>query len=283
MKLHGKAKTVAEGILDAFKRGDVPKALAHVFIHHDCNCPSEKWSWRNRLIAALAGHYDARGFRQWQKVDRKVMKGERAFYILAPRTVKAQEEDEKKGVKAGDCILTGFIAVPVFGYLQTDGEPLPGMEMETAFVETLPLVEVARSWGLSVGTFSGEAGGRLGYYRHEKAIALGVKNLSTWAHELTHAADDRLGTLTRRLGQQLDNEVVAEFGGAVLLECLGYTSESDRGGALAYIESYAKEHKRSAIGVLTDLIERACACVALLLEAAEKLAHQVDASKRVAA
>jgi hypothetical protein len=30
---------------------------------------------------------------------------------------------------------------------------------------------------------------------------------------------------------------------AILLECLGYSVESDRGGAYAYIESYCREHK----------------------------------------
>ena len=39
MKLKGKAKQVAEEILDAFKRGDVPQALAQVFIHREMDCP----------------------------------------------------------------------------------------------------------------------------------------------------------------------------------------------------------------------------------------------------
>lgn len=271
MKLYGKAQQVADDILDAFKTGDVPKALAQIFIHHDCDCPSEKWSWRNRLLAALAGHYDARGFRQWQQVDRCVRKGQRAFHILAPRTTKAKDDDEERGIKAGDTLLVGFIAVPVFGYLQTEGEPLPGREDEAAFINSLPLIEVARRWDLTVGTFNGEGTAKLGYYRRETAIALGVENLSTWAHELIHAADDRLGSLTRRPGQQLDNEVVAEFGGAVLLECLGYTVDSDRGGAFEYIEAYAEKHERSVIGVCTDLIERTCSCVAHILEASEQL------------
>ena len=271
MKLHGKAKQVAEDILEAFKHGRVPRALAQVFIRHDRDCPSAKWSWRNRLIAALSGHYDARGFHQWQQVGRHVKKGQKAFHILAPRTAKAKEDDEEKGIQAGDTLVVGFLAVPVFGYLQTEGEPLPGREEEAAFIEALPLVDVARSWGLNVGTFNGEDSDKLGYYQHGTAIALGVENLSTWAHELLHAADDRLGTLTRRGGQQLDNEVVAEFGGAVLLECLGYTIESDRGGAFEYIESYAEKHEKSAIGVCTELIDRSCACVAHLLEIAEEI------------
>ena len=268
MKLKGKAKQVAEEILDAFKRGDVPKALAQIFIHREMDCPAQKWSWRNRLLAALHGHYDARGFRQWKQVSRSVKKGSKAFYILAPWTVKAKEDDPENDVKAGDHRVIGFLSVPVFGYSQTDGEPLPGAEDEAAFIDALPLVDVARKWDLTVATFNGADAGKLGCYRHGESIALGVENRSTWAHELIHAADDRRGSITRKPGQQLDNETVAEFGGAVLLECLGYTTESDRGGAYEYIESYAKQHERSPIAVCSELIDRTCACVALILETA---------------
>jgi hypothetical protein len=81
------------------------------------------------------------------------------------------------------------------------------------------------------------------------AIALGVENLSTWGHEMVHSADDRRGTFARCAGQDLGNEVVAEFGGAILLEALGYSVESDRGGAYQYIESYAEKSKRDVLSV----------------------------------
>ena len=51
-----------------------------------------------------------------------------------------------------------------------------------------------------------------------------------------------MGTLHRGRGQDLSNEVVAEFGGAILLECLGHTVESDRGGAYRYIRAYCGKH-----------------------------------------
>lgn len=280
MKLKGKAKQVAQNILDAFQRGDVPKALAQVFIHRTMDCPAASWSWRNRLITALQGHYDARGFRQWLSVGRTVKRGSRAFYILGPCTVKAKKDDDARGIEAGDPILIGFRAIPVFGYAQTEGDPLSDAEAleDDVFIDALPLIEVARSWNLTVSTFNGAHAPRLGAYKPGKAIALGVENLSTWAHELIHAADDRRGTLTRKPGQQLDNETVAEFGATILLECLGYTTDSDRGGAYNYIQRYANEHNRSPINVCTDLIERTCACVALILETAE----QIQASEPVA-
>ncbi len=273
MKLSAKAQEVANDLLHAFETGKVPKALAQIFIHRsrDHECPALKWSWNNRFLVALEGHYDARGFRQWQEVGRRVMKGEKACYILAPRLARVKDEDEEGEREEGTSRVVGFLTIPVFGLDQTKGEPLPGMEDITAFIDSLPLIEVAHSWGLKVSAFDSQDGGGLGFCQLEERIALGVKNLSTWAHELVHAADARLGTFTRKGGQQLDNETVAEFGGAVLLECLGYEAESDRGGALEYINRYAKEHKRSLLSVCSELLDRTCACVEFILETAEEL------------
>lgn len=270
MKRSKKVQQIAADILKAFEQGTVPRALAQVLLRRHINCPATRWSWSNRLLIALRGHYDARGYRQWQQVGRQVKKGERAAAILAPRTIKAKEDDEERGIREGDPILVGWVPVSVFGFDQTEGEPLPGMEDEVAFIDALPLVEVARSWGLEVGAFDASGGDRLGFYQSRERIGLGVKNLATWAHELVHAADDRLGNLSSAPGQQLGNEVVAELGGAVLLECLGFTDDSDRGGAFAYIETYAKKHERPVLAVCTELLDRTCACVTAILEAAEE-------------
>jgi hypothetical protein len=74
MKLYGKASTVAQQILTAFEEGTVPKALAHLFIHRNVDCPTSEWSWRDRLLVALNGHYDARGYRQWQEAGRQMQR-----------------------------------------------------------------------------------------------------------------------------------------------------------------------------------------------------------------
>jgi hypothetical protein len=277
MSTSPKVEAVAAQILAAFEAGTVPAALAQIFIRHKNNadCPAARWSWRNQLSAALAGHYDARGFRQWQQVGRSVKKGERALYILGPCMVKNKEAETEDDAFR----LVGFTTIPVFGYGQTEGEPLPGHEQEDAFIDSLPLVAVARAWNLSVATFNAEGGNRLGSYCPGKAsIALGVENLSTWTHELVHAADDRRGALTRCAGQDLGNEVVAEFGGAVLLEALGYSVESDRGGAYEYIQRYAQKADRDVLSVCTELLDRACAAVALILATADQIQQQHQAA-----
>jgi hypothetical protein len=269
-----RVEAIGRHLLDAFEAGRIPKALAPVFIRRDPSSPmpSETWSWPNRFLAALAGHHLAAGFRQWEKLGRSVKKGERAFHILGPRAVVAEEDDPERGIQEGDVKVVGFFPIAVFGYEQTEGEPLAGAEWEREFLDALPLIEVARDWGLTVATYPGEGSHRLGYYRHGKAIALGVENLATWGHEVVHAADDRLGQLTRGQGQQLDNEVVAELGAQILLEALGQTAETDPGGAYRYLQHYCEKNKVSLLATCHALLDRTCRAVAFLLDEGARLA-----------
>ena len=185
MKPRDQVLAVTREILDAFERGEIPAALGQLFIRRRGDIPSLRWSWRNRLLAVLHGHLDARGFRQWQEVGRWVRRGEHAVHILGPVTRRAKEDDPERGVEVGDLVVRGFKAIPVFGYDQTEGEPLPATVDEASFLEALPLVEVARSWGLEVGIYDIRLRPRAaGYYQQGESIGLGVENLSTWGHEL---------------------------------------------------------------------------------------------------
>jgi hypothetical protein len=122
----------------------------------------------------------------------------------------------------------------------------------------------------AVGTFDGEGVGFLGRYLHGKAIDLGVKNLSTWAHELVHAADDRNGSLKEK-GQHWRSEMVAELGGAVLLEILGFKQEADLGGCWEYIKEYAEGEKIAVAEGCMRVLDRTCAAVGLILDTAEQI------------
>lgn len=280
MGLSPKAQQVAADILNAFQSGAVPKALATTFLTRHLDSPCARWSWRNRLLVALHGHSDARGFRQWQEVGRHVRAGAHAFSILGPCLAKKSNRcnDHEPATDDGQesLQLVGFRSIPVFGYDQTEGEPLPEFEEATRFLETLPLLAVAHHWGLLVKAVL--PGKRLGYYRSGVEIGLAVKSFATWSHELLHASEDRLGTLTQGRGEKLDNEVVAELGGAVLLECLGETVESDRGGVFQYITAYCREHSRDPLAVCTELLDRTCAAVELILTTADELAIREEAA-----
>jgi len=273
MKFYGRATEVAERIIEAFKHPDsLPKALAPVFIHRNDDVPCRKWSWHNQLLVALSGTTDARGIKQWRDAGRKIMKGTKALWILAPciKTV-AGEDDNGKEVERK--IVYGFRGVPVFAVEDTEGEPLPGNEQYDEWVKNLPLLEVAEAWGLYVDTYSGENSGALGYFQFggRQKIMLGVENLSTWTHELVHAADHRL---SKKDEPRWLKEVVAELGGAILLEFLGQHHQADLGGAFSYIKRYSEDAGQSPIKGCSMVLDKVCNAVGLILETADKAAEE---------
>ena len=272
MKMYGRASEVAERIVEAFKHPEMlPTALAPIFIHRNDDAPCRKWSWHNQLLVILSGTSDARGMKQWNAVKRKVKKGSSAVFILAPCMKTLKEKDEDTGEEQKRNILYGFKAVPVYRVEDTEGEPLQGNEEQESWISSLPLVEVAKTWGINVGTYSYSGNAPLGYFQsgtRGKAIMLGVENLSTFAHELCHAADERLHTLRDKTPTL---EIVAELGGAVLLECIGEHDESDLGGAYQYIERYAEQLNKPPVKAAIDILHRICNVVALILDEAERL------------
>jgi len=273
-RFYRQAESAAARILEAFQTGNVPKALAPIFVQRKDDVPCRAWSWSNQLLVALGGHSDARGYRQWQQVGRHVRKGQKAFHILVPMVGKRTDKDPETGEEQDRTFVRGFTSAPVFGLSQTDGDPLPPPDPAIAqWLESLPIREVAESWGLSIDAYNGQPGRALGKYRHGSSIALGVENLSTWAHELVHASDDRLGQLQER-GQHWRSETVAELGGAVLLEVLGYETESDRGGCWEYVQSYASDAGIEPITACQGALKRTCGAVALILDTAEALAGE---------
>jgi hypothetical protein len=129
-RFYRQAESAATRILEAFQSGNVPKALAPIFVRRKDDVPCGAWSWSNQLLTAPAGHSDARGYRQWQQVGRHVKKGEKAFHILVPLVGKKVVEDPETGEPEERTYIRGFSSAPVFGLDQTEGEPLPPPDPE---------------------------------------------------------------------------------------------------------------------------------------------------------
>jgi len=101
-RFYGKAESAANQILKAFENpGQLPKALAPVFIRRKDSVPCRQWSWSNQLITAINGHSDARGYRQWQEAGRHVTKGEKSFQILVPLTKRVEVTDKSRQNRLG--------------------------------------------------------------------------------------------------------------------------------------------------------------------------------------
>jgi len=239
-----KAKVCLQRIVDLFKAGNIPKALAVATIPPQKDIPSAKWSISNRVLQFLADTSDARGFRQWQKAERKVKKGAKAFCILGPNTKVINETDDN-GEQIEKTIVTGFHAIPVFRAEDTDGEPLPYEP-----VTPPPLADVAEQFSLSV-SYQTFASRYYGYYQGEsKKIVLASHDFKVFFHELAHAAHERVeGRL--KGGQVPSQEIIAELTAATLAQM--YCPEANLGFSYKYVKSYAEKSKKT--------IERACLAV----------------------
>ena len=176
-----KARVCLQRIVNLFKEGNIPKALAVATIPPQAGIPSAKWSWSNRLLQFLADTSDARGYRQWQQAGRQVNKGSKAFLILGPNVKKITKTDDA-GEKTEKIIVTGFHCIPVFRAEDTDGEPLPYQPATPP-----PLADVAERFGVSVSyqTFAGRYSGA--YKGDSKKIVLATVFRCLSDHKLNKA------------------------------------------------------------------------------------------------
>lgn len=276
MKFYGQAAAVAAQIVEAFETGCVPAPLAQLYLCRQDGKPMRDWSMLNQLSVLLAGCTDARGFRQWEAAGRWVKKGEKArAWILVPLQAKVEDSE----ADSATLITYGYKGAAVFDISQTEGEPVMDSPNQP-WLSTLPLVDVAHAFGLDVTGYRGQPGRALGHYAPGRHIALGVENLATWAHELVHAADDRLGNLQER-GRHWLSETVAELGGATLLLMLGKEVEADTGGAWAYIQQYAEAAGIQPTAACFQALNRLAQAIDLILATAEHCREGNDVQERV--
>jgi len=231
-----KVKQVLGTILEKFKSGDIPEAVAYSMFPV-ADIPSSKWSILNRTLMFLSGTQDGRGFRQWNEVNRYVKKGSKAFYILVPFIKKTEDEQTGKEKEA----LVGFLARAVFRYQDTDGEPLDYEQIE---LPDLPLIERAEQWGITVKAIPGDFRFK-GYYSPEsQEIALATEDECVFFHELAHCAHEKVkGRL--KAGQDPLQEIIAELSAQALCRIVGKTGIRYLGNSYRYIEGYAKDLKNT--------------------------------------
>ncbi|MCZ6654479.1 MAG: ArdC-like ssDNA-binding domain-containing protein [Planctomycetota bacterium] len=184
----------------------------------DVQARFHKYSWHNTMMI-LSQKPDAErvaGFKTWQTMRRHVRKGERGIMIFAPRPWKHTDTDdsgndtERQGVS--------FRPVHVFDVSQTDGEPLPEVEVpdvETAADTLLASLErVATKRGIAINYTALDAG----FYGVSKGGTIDLatghatgQQAKTLAHELAHEAmhkQNRPDGLTRTVAE-LEAESVA--------------------------------------------------------------------------
>jgi antirestriction protein ArdC len=173
-------------------------------------------------------------------VGRHVKKGETSAYIFVPRIVSVPDGEDGEEKKE----LRGFLVVPVFGYAQTDGEPI-GYEPRTL----PPLMDVAERLGVSVSWEP--CGGALGSVDQDgQRIRVMSHDAAPFFHELAHAVHARLNGRLRG-GQDAHQETVAELAVCVLAQMYGFGDVS--GSAWHYICHYNADPLLAIMEAMADV------------------------------
>jgi len=229
-------------VLQSFENQSFVNQLSLSYIQKQItDKPSNYWSIGNRFLMYLHGTSDARGFQQWQKVERTIRKGAKAIHILAPvyKKIKAKgkEVDENGNeVEIEDEInvIAYFKTIPVFKVEDTTGKEIVYPEYKP---ENPPkLIDIAQKMGIEVNWEAG-CNGEYGYYvlGHNK-IVLKSYDEKVFYHELAHAIHDKyLENLQG--GQIARQEIIAEMTAAVICELFGIESYLQR--SYEYISQYA--------------------------------------------
>ncbi len=228
--MNDRVKQVLNTILEKFNSGDVPEVVAYSMFPIP-DIPSSKWSILNRILMFIAGTGDARGYKQWLKVNRHVNKGSKALYILVPY-IKKEENDAGEELER----LVGFLPRAVFRYEDTQGEELDYAKIE---LPELPLIERAEQWGIKLKAIPGNYRYKGYYSSADKEIALATKEECVFFHELAHCAHEKTnGSL--KVGQDPIQEIVAELSAQALCRIVGKSADKHLGNSYRYIETYAE-------------------------------------------
>jgi len=257
-KFTKKAEASLSKLIKRFENGDVAACCA-IATFPSPDFPSSKWSLNNRWLAfAQTGQVDCRGFRQWEKIGRKVRKGSTAAFILRPKMFKV-EVDGKEEMR-----LAGFGTVAVFPVDCTDGDDL---DYEIPALPKLPLMDVAEKWGVKVSAHFAN-GNILGWTNTKDEIGLCTTEEKTFFHELCHVAHARLSEGGLKNGQDAKQEIIADLGAQVLSYFVGRGERDLSGNTFRYVKDYADKSGQNVLG----------ACLAVLSETAEVIGSILDAA-----
>ena len=243
------------------------------------NLPSDDKEAKGKFISSKIGEalleMDYRGIGQWKEVKRDVEAGSKPVYILAPNMMKFEKRsyiDDKgkkivlkgkdKAPKGKDenkeeiSVPVSFRGVPVFGDDQTFGKPIVYTKLK---LPELPYAAVSKFLGIKIipRAFNNDYYGS--WNQTAKVIELATPDQTTFFHELSHAVDGYILSFKGKKlkgGQQIDQELVAQFSANVIAYIRGYKIEESTAYTKRYVTSYAGENFENVLIKLISRIER---------------------------
>jgi hypothetical protein len=260
MKIYNpeKFKPQIEQIFNKFLSGEIVENISRGYLR-SLNIPSDNWSTLNKLLMIAAGTNDGRNMDDWNAIGRKVKKGSTSFRIRAPvKALKKEWNDETKRYEVVTQyneqtqknepieILIGFRPAPEYRYEDTEALP-DNPEKEIKYVEepkNLPTFEqIAKRFNIKVKYSKTVRGEYASYNPLSHEIDMKSDDLGTYFHELVHHVHNIIlkekGDSLRG-GQQVDQEIIAEFSSLLLVTILGLKVKNEYEQNMAFTLNYIK-------------------------------------------
>jgi len=205
-----------------------------------------RYSYHNQLLIHVQFRNASRvaGFRKWNELGRKVLKGSKAIKILAPFAKKVKEKDFTTGEEK-EVSRTYFWPVNVFDVSQTEGRELPKLDLDVNGDDEQGLLDrllkSCETQDIEVEFKELGVNGLYGYSRGGKIVIGSSQSANTKvntliheiAHELTHySAEGKKFSKTEK-------EIQAEATVYVISKILGFESKSPN-----YLAFYASDKNR---------------------------------------
>ena len=262
----------SEKLLEMFKSQDFGPQLALTIIRRRDDDPvnalsCNKWSIGNQLLMWFLGRTDAAAtMLQWRNLNRRVVKGAKAFPIYSPITYKAKKKKDD-GTEEDVVIVKGFRPVPVFRIEDTIGVNLDVPDYKPPKLP--PLYKAAEVLGVKV-YWRPMSRAAYGYYSPgDNSITLSSTDYVVWFHELTHAVRETLADANADPDRE---EIIAETTASVLME-MQFGDHSYQEQAYNFIKYYCSDKSpefviKTVMGVLKDVEE----AINKILDAADEAA-----------
>ena len=272
----------SEKLLEMFKTQDFGPQLALSIIRRRSDDPTNslpcmQWSIGNRMLMWFLGKTDmAATMLQWRNLNRRIVKGAKAFPILSPITYK-KKKTKDDGTEEEVVMVKGFRAVPVFAIEQTIGVDLNVPDYKPP--QMPPLYKAAEKLGIRV-YWKPMTRAAYGYYSPgDNSITLSSSEFCVWFHELTHAVRQTLADTNADPDRE---EIIAETTASVLME-MQFGNHSYQEQAYHFIKYYCADKSpefviKTVMGVLKDVEE----VINIILDAANEAATSGTVAEQTA-
>ena len=225
---------------------ETDKVKQSEFFRHYLDTMSRFWkySYHNQLLIFRQMPKATRvaGFRKWQELKRRVKKGSKSIRILAPYIKRIIEADPKTGEEK-ERKITYFCPVSVFDQSQTEGQPLPEIDIcidGDNYAEFLRhLLDFCGSRNIKVDFRNLGINDLYGYSLGGQIAIADTKSINTQVNTLIHeVAHEILSHKDQQIGRQ-EKEIQAEGVAYVVTKHFGMENKS-----FNYLALYDADYRR---------------------------------------